>query len=47
LTVELQSEAFIRLLWGRYDVRTGLSSGQLRLSRPELAEALPALFPGR
>jgi uncharacterized protein (TIGR03083 family) len=47
LTVELPAEAFIRLLWGRYDVPAGLRSGQLRLSRPELADALSALFPGR
>jgi uncharacterized protein (TIGR03083 family) len=47
LTAELSSEAFIRLLWGRYDVRAGLDSGQLRLSEPALAEELQALFPGR
>ena len=47
LTVELPAEAFIRLLWGRYDVPAGLRSGQLKLSKPDLAEPLQALFPGR
>ena len=47
LSVELPAEALVRLIWGRYDVPAGLSSGELELSRPELAESLQALFPGR
>jgi hypothetical protein len=47
LTVELPAEAFVRLVWGRYDVPGGLRAGQLKLSRPDLAEQLQALFPGR
>ena len=47
LTAELPTEALVRLLWGRYDVPAGLSSGQLKLSQPDLAGPLQALFPGR
>jgi uncharacterized protein (TIGR03083 family) len=47
LAVELPAEALMRLVWGRYDVRAGLRAGDLKLSRPELAEPLQALFPGR
>ena len=47
LTAELPTEAFVRLLWGRYDVPARLRSGQLKISQPELAELLQALFPGR
>jgi uncharacterized protein (TIGR03083 family) len=47
LTVQLPSEAFVRLIWGRYDVQAAHESGELKLSRPDLAEPLQALFPGR
>jgi uncharacterized protein (TIGR03083 family) len=47
LTAELRSEAFVRLLWGRYDVARGLRSDELELSEPDLAGQLQALFPGR
>jgi uncharacterized protein (TIGR03083 family) len=47
VTVELPAEAFLRLIWGRYDVADGVLSGQLILSQPELARDLRALFPGR
>lgn len=47
LTVELPTEAFIRFVWGRYDLAAGLSNGQAKLSKPELAEDLQRLFPGR
>ena len=45
--MELPAEAFLRLIWGRYDVADGVLSGQLILSQPELARDLQALFPGR
>lgn len=47
LTAELPSEAFARLIWGRYDTRAGLRSGELKLSDPSLADELRALLPGR
>ena len=47
LTAELPSEALVRLIWGRYDVPAGLASGELKLSRPDLATSLQDLFPGR
>ena len=47
LTAELPSEAFVRLLWGRYNVVAGLDSGELWLSDPSLADELQALLPGR
>jgi uncharacterized protein (TIGR03083 family) len=47
VTVQLPSEALVRLIWGRYDVRAGQQSGELQLSQPDLAAPLQALFPGR
>jgi len=47
VTVELPSESFIRLIWGRYDILDGLKAGRLELSQPDQAEPLQALFPGR
>lgn len=47
LRAELPAEAFVRLLWDRYDVAAGVLSAQLILSQPELAQPLQALFPGR
>ena len=47
LRAELPAEAFVRLLWGRYDVAAGVLSGELILDQPELAQPLQALFPGR
>jgi len=47
LTVELPGEALVRLIWGRYDVAGGVASGELKLSQPDLADALQKLFPGR
>jgi uncharacterized protein (TIGR03083 family) len=46
LTVDLPAEALIRLIWGRYDVGAGQRAGQIRLSQPDLAAPLQALFPG-
>jgi uncharacterized protein (TIGR03083 family) len=47
LSAELPAEGFVRLIWGRYDVRLGLASGELKLSDDSLADELQALFPGR
>jgi uncharacterized protein (TIGR03083 family) len=47
VTLHLPTEAFIRLLWGRYDLDAGLKSGQVKIDHPELAEELHRLFPGR
>jgi uncharacterized protein (TIGR03083 family) len=47
LTAELSAEAFARLIWGRYDTRAGLQSGELKLSDPSLADELQGLLPGR
>lgn len=47
VTAELPAEAFARLIWGRYDARAGLESGELKLSDPSLAAELQALLPGR
>ena len=47
LTVELPAEALVRLIWGRYDIAAGIASGELKLSQPDLADALQKLFPGR
>jgi uncharacterized protein (TIGR03083 family) len=46
LTVELPAEALVRLIWGRYDVTAGVKSGEVKLSRPDLADSLQKLFPG-
>jgi uncharacterized protein (TIGR03083 family) len=47
LTVDLPAEAFIRLIWGRCPLDQAISSGVVRLDRPELAGALNAALPGR
>ena len=47
LTARLPAEALCRMIWGRYDLAVAIDSGEAQLSKPELAEPLKALFPGR